>query len=59
MRAFTANGSNRHVRTTHKLDQISNAWAHKFKFSVSTGSTEKGVPFLGWGYTYETLREDA
>lgn len=51
-------GSNRFKRKTQKLSAAGNGYSHQFEFSVTTSTTEKGVPLLGWGMIYSRLRED-
>jgi len=56
LRSIAAKGSNRYVRDTQKFDK--RGFSHQFELEVSTQSTEKGVPLLAYGYTYERLSED-
>lgn len=58
LQSLTSTGSNRHKRKTQKLSAPGNGYSHQFEFSVSTSSTEKGLPLLGWGFQYHITRED-
>ncbi|MCK5603317.1 hypothetical protein KAR91_15645, partial [Candidatus Pacearchaeota archaeon] len=49
-------GSNRITRATQNANILS--WSHRFKFSVTTDNTTKGLRLIGWGMQYRIERED-
>jgi len=49
-------GSNRLTRTTKPLNV--EAWCHRFKTTVATGSTTKGFQPIGWAYQAEFTHKD-
>ena len=49
-------GGDRLNRSTQNTNFL--AWSHRFKFSITTSTTAKGMRPIGWGYQYRIERED-